>query len=67
MQNLAATNKKMIESHNTGIDNPNAEEVIDSVTQDLKESIRNNSKTNSKTMIKKLLSNQRTSKKVDQF
>jgi hypothetical protein len=32
MQNLAATNKRMIESHNTGIDNPNAEEVIDSVT-----------------------------------
>ncbi len=65
MQNLAATNKKMIESHKTDIENPNAEDVIDLVTQDLKESIRNNSKTNSKTMIKKLLSNQRTTKKVD--
>ncbi|CAD8093040.1 unnamed protein product [Paramecium primaurelia] len=59
IQSLAQNNKQIIDSHNTDIQNLNSVDIIDSVTQQLRDNIRSNSKSNSKMILKKLLSNQK--------
>ncbi|CAD8198219.1 unnamed protein product [Paramecium octaurelia] len=60
IQSLAQNNKQIIDSHNPDIENPNSVDIIDSVTQQLRDNIRSNSKSNSKIILKKLLSNQKS-------
>ncbi|CAD8096805.1 unnamed protein product [Paramecium primaurelia] len=65
IQSLAQNNKQIIDSHNTDIQNPNSVDIIDSVTQQLRDNIRSNSKSNSRIILQKLLSNQKNKNSIN--
>ncbi|CAK57668.1 unnamed protein product (macronuclear) [Paramecium tetraurelia] len=57
--NLLPFNKQITDSHNADIQNLNSVQIIDSVTQQLRNNIRSNSKSNSKIILQQLFSNQK--------